>query len=147
MTRFLSALGSLLAISGTALVAQAPTANGTVTTSGCIRLWKPAPDDPTKMPPDRQPGQAGSYLLTPMASTGTTKTDLPTYLLTPSATLTFSQHIGHQVEITGTVQAAVSSEVEDAPTAPTLRPENKAKIDGLLRLTATTLKMVGDSCP
>ena len=33
---------------------------------GCIRLWKPAPDDPTQMPPDRQPGLAGIYLLTPL---------------------------------------------------------------------------------
>src|SRR5262245_3862996 len=60
---------------------------------GCIRLWKPAPDDPKKMPPDRQPGLAGVYLLTPVASSPTTVSDLPTYLLTPSSTLNFSQHV------------------------------------------------------
>ena len=44
-----------------------------VTTVGCIRLWKPAPGDPTKMPPDRQPGLAGIYLLTPLASNPATR--------------------------------------------------------------------------
>ena len=41
-----------------------------VQTVGCIRLWKPAPDDPTKMPSDRQPGLAGIYLLTPLVDSG-----------------------------------------------------------------------------
>ena len=48
------------------------------------------------MPPDRQPGLAGIYLLTPLASNPNAATDLPTYLLTPSATLNFSQHVGHR---------------------------------------------------
>src|SRR5204862_25494 len=61
-----------------------------ISTVGCIRLWQPAPADPTRMPPDRQPGLAGVYLLTPMSSTPTTEHDVPTYILTPSATLSFS---------------------------------------------------------
>lgn len=169
MTRFLWALGSAVVFSGASLIAQAPapapsskgteilTAQGRadaknliedVKTVGCIRLWRPAPDDPTKMPNDRQPGLAGVYLLTPLASNGNATTDLPTYLLTPSATQSFSQHVGRQVEITGTAQTApLPPTVQEIATAPTLRPENKPTTQGMPRLTVTTMKMVSESCP
>jgi hypothetical protein len=169
MTRFMCALGSAVVISGASLIAQAqapsPSSKGTeilttqgradaknliedVKTVGCIRLWKPAPDDPTRMPPDRQPGLAGVYLLTPLASNPTSATDLPTYLLTPSATLSFSQHVGHQVEITGTAQTApLPPSVQEIATAPTQRPENKPSTNGMPRLTVTTMKKISDSCP
>lgn len=169
MTRFTWALGSALVISGSSLIAQAhapaPSSRGTevftvqgrvaaknliedVKTVGCIRLWKPAPADPTRMPPDRQPGLAGVYLLTPLASNSTSATDLPTYLLTPSATLSFSQHVGHQVEITGAAQAAALPPTgREIATAPTPRPENKPSTNGMPRLTVTTMKMVAESCP
>jgi hypothetical protein len=168
MGRFLSALAAALLISGVTVFAQAqaPVAKpGTekispqgqsaaknlmqdVQTVGCIRLWKPAPADPTKMPSDRQPGLAGVYLLTPVASNPTAATDLPTYLLTPSGTLNFSQHVGHRVEITGTAQASpLPPSVQEIATAPTLRPEEKPSTNGMPRLTVTTMKMVMDSCP
>jgi hypothetical protein len=169
MARFISALAIAVAISGGALLAQAQapvsSAKGTekitpqaqaaaknlvetVTTVGCIRLWKPAPDDPTKMPPDRQPGLAGVYLLTPTSSSSATETDLPTYILTPSATLSFAQHVGHKVEITGTAQAApLPPTVQEIATAPQQRPENKPTTNGMPRLTVTTMKMVTESCP
>ncbi|HYE84706.1 MAG TPA: hypothetical protein VEA16_00020 [Vicinamibacterales bacterium] len=119
-----------------------------IKTVGCIRLWKPAPDDPTKMPPDRQPGLAGIYLLTPVASSPTTSTDLPTYLLTPSATLNFSQHVGHRVEVTGNAQTApLPPTVQEIATAPTMRPENKPSTNGMPRLTVTTMKMISEGCP
>jgi hypothetical protein len=166
MGRFLSALTGALLISGVTVFAQAPvTKPGTekispqaqaaaknlmqdVQTVGCIRLWKPAPADPTKMASDRQPGLAGVYLLTPVASNPTAATDLPTYLLTPSGTLNFSQHVGHRVEITGTAQASpLPPSVQEIATAPTLRPEEKPSTNGMPRLTVTTMKMVMDSCP
>ena len=163
MIRFLGALiATMIALSATLLALTAPepaeekvtalrqanVRNLEVSTSGCVRLWKPAPDDPTKMPPDRQPGLAGVYLLTPLASTPATEADLPTYVLTPSATLNFSQHVGHKVAITGTAQAAPTPPtVQEIVNAPTQRPENKPSISGLPRLTVTTLKMVGEACP
>lgn len=169
MTRFMGALASALAISGAVLLAQAqapaPSSTGTerltpqgqaaaknliedVVAVGCIRLWKPAPDDPTKMPPDRQPGLAGVYLLTPISSNPATATDLPTYLLTPSATQNFSQHVGHKVEITGTAQTApLPPTVQEIATAPTERPENKPSTNGMPRLTVTTMKVLTESCP
>jgi len=119
-----------------------------VSTTGCVRLWQPQPDDPTKMPSDRQPGLAGVYLLTPLASNPTTETDLPTYVLTPSATLTFSQHVGHEVTITGTAQTApLPPTVQEIASAPTIRPENKPTTNGMPRLTAQTMTVVKDSCP
>jgi hypothetical protein len=118
-----------------------------VTTTGCIRLWKPAPGDPTKMPEDRQPGLAGVYLLTPLASNSATETNTPTYLLTPSATLNFSQHVGHQVAITGAAQTAPLPPTVQEIATPSERPENKATTNGMPRLTVTTMKMVSESCP
>ncbi len=169
MIRFIGALATAFTISGAALLAQAqapaPSSKGTevltaqgradaknliedVKTLGCIRLWKPAPDDLTKMPPDRQPGLAGVYLLTPTYSNPTTESDLPTYILTPSATVNFSQHVGHKVEITGTAQTApLPPTVQEIATAPTQRPENKPSTNGMPRLTVTTMKMVTESCP
>jgi hypothetical protein len=169
MRRFLSALIASVTLSGVTVLTQAqapaPQKPGTekvtpqgqqaarnliqdVATIGCIRLWKPAPDDPTKMPPDRQPGLAGIYLLTPLSSTPATTTDVPTYLLTPSATLNFSQHVGHKVEVTGTAQTApLPPTVQEIATAPTMRPEEKPSTNGMPRLTVTNLKMVSESCP
>jgi len=119
-----------------------------VSTTGCVRLWQPQPPDPTKMPLDRQPGLAGVYLLTPLASNPTVATDLPTYVLTPSGTINFSQNVGKQVTITGTAQTApLPPTVQEIATAPTMRPENKPTTNGMPRLTVTTLKVVADSCP
>lgn len=148
MTRFMCALGSAVVISGASLVAQASMKD--VNAVGCIRLWQPAPADPTKMAPDRQPGLAGVYLLTPLASNPASPLDLPTYVLTPSGTLNFSQHVGHQVEIVGSAQPASAPPVVQATTAggsPAVRPENKPTTNGMPRLTVTTMKMVGESCP
>jgi hypothetical protein len=163
MGRFICALATAMAIAGVTVSGQAPAPKTAVitpqehakaknliqdvTTVGCIRLWKPAPDDPKQMPPDRQPGLAGIYLLTPTASNPTVA-DLPTYLLTPSATQNFSQHVGHKVEVTGMAQPApLPSTVQEIVTAPTMRPENKPSTNGMPRLTVTTMKMVTESCP
>lgn len=168
MSRFFAALLSAWIISGVVVLtepqAPAPQKPGTevvvgtaqtaaknlieeVSAIGCIRLWRPATADPTRMPPDRQPGLAGIYLLTTISSNPNAATDLPTYLLTPSGTLNFSQHVGHKVEITGTAQAApLPPTVQDIAT-PTPRPEEKPSTTGMPRLTVTTMKMVTESCP
>ena len=169
MARFMCALAAAVAISGVALAGQAqapvqkpgtekPTPRSSenarnlmqdVSVDGCIRLWKPRPDDPGKMPPDRQPGLAGIYLLTPLSSNPTsTDATNPTYLLTPSATINFSQHVGHRVTITGTAQTApLPPTVQEIASEPTLRPEEKPSTNGMPRLTATTFKMVSEGCP
>jgi len=167
MARFMSAVVAAFAVSGTLLIAQAPgtAPKGTervtpqaqaaarnliesISTVGCIRLWQPATNDPTRMPPDRQPGIAGVYLLTPMSSTPATEHDLPTYILTPSATLSFYQHVGHKVEITGTAQAApLPPTVQEIATPSIQRPENKPSTNGMPRLTVTSMKMITENCP
>jgi len=117
-----------------------------ITVVGCVRAWKPAPDDPTKA--SRQPGVAGVYLLTPLSSNPTTAIDVPTYLLTPSATVDFAQHLDHKVEIVGTSQAApMPPTVQEIATAPTQRPENKPNPQSLPRLTVKTLKLISETCP
>ena len=167
MGRFISALASAFAISGVTVLtqAQAPVARPgiervtpqsqaaaenllqDVQTVGCIRLWTPQPADPTKMPDNRMPGLAGVYLLTPFASNPTASTDLPTYVLTPSGTLNYSQHVGRKVEITGTAQTApLPPTVQEIATAPTMRPEEKPTTNGMPRLTVTTMKVVAESC-
>ncbi|HUQ86118.1 MAG TPA: hypothetical protein VM096_01085 [Vicinamibacterales bacterium] len=169
MGRFVSALASALLVSGATLFAQAqapvtqttgterisPQAQAAaknlmqdVSTVGCIRLWRPTTGDPTRMPPERQPGLAGVYLLTPLAAGANATTDLPTYLLTPSGTLNFSQHVGRQVEITGSAQTApLPPTVQEIASAPTQRPEEKPSTNGMPRLTVTTMRVVSESCP
>ena len=51
---------------------------------------------------------------------------MPTYLLTPSATLNFSQHVGHKVEVDrhGAGRAAAADRAGDRDRADQ-RPENK----------------------
>jgi hypothetical protein len=118
-----------------------------ITTEGCIRLWRPQTDDPTKMPDPRGPGLAGVYLLTPLASSPNTSTDVPTYLLTPSATINFQQHLGHKVMVTGTAQTAPLPPTVQEIATPPARPEEKPTTNGMPRLTVTSFKMVTESCP
>jgi len=168
MGRFICALVMAMVVASVALSGQAqtlPARPGTekitpqaqaaaknlmqeVSVEGCVRLWKPQPDDPTRMPPDRQPGLAGVYLLTPVTWNPAAAIDNPTYLLTPSGTINFSQHVGHKVMITGTAQAApLPPTVQEIATAPTMRPEEKQTTNGMPRLTVTTFKMVTEGCP
>jgi hypothetical protein len=165
MTHVITAALVAGAISAVGLAAQAPTPKGTerttpreaaqarnlmeeVTAVGCIRAWKPAPADPAKQATDQKPGVPGVYLLTPVASSPQVSTDLPTYLLTPSATVNFAQHLNRRVEITGTAQAApLPPTVQELAAAPTRRPENAPTTQSLPRLTVTSLKQVGESCP
>ena len=128
--------------------AQAKNLIQEVKTAGCIRAWKPAPDDPAKPSENRQPGVAGVFLLTPVTATPNASVDLPTYLLVPSANINFQQHLGHRVEVTGTAQTApMPPTVQEIATAPSQKPENKPNTQSMPRLTVTALKMVSPSCP
>lgn len=126
---------------------QAKNLTEEITTVGCIRAWKPAPADVTKLPENREPGVAGVYLLTPLASSPTAAIDMPTYLLTPSATANFRQHLDRKVEIVGVAQTApLPPTVQEIATLPTLRPENRQNADSYPRLTVKSIRKVGDSC-
>ena len=119
-----------------------------VTAVGCIRAWKPAPEDVTRQPENREPGMAGMFLLTPLASSPTAAIDLPTYLLTPSATANFQQHLDRKVEIVGVAQTApMPPTVQEIATAPTQRPENRPNPQSFPRLTVKSIKKVADTCP
>lgn len=119
-----------------------------ITAIGCLRAWKPAPEDVTRLPENREPGMAGMFVLTPLASNPTAAIDLPTYLLTPSATANFQQHLDRKVEIIGVAQTApMPPTVQEIATAPTQRPENRPNPQSFPRLTVKSIKQVGDSCP
>jgi hypothetical protein len=119
-----------------------------LTAVGCVRAWKPASADVTRLPENREPGMAGMFLLTPLASGPTTATDLPTYLLTPSATVNFQQHLDRKVEVVGVAQTApLPPTVQEIAIAPTQLPENRPNVQSFPRLTVKSIKQVGDSCP
>ena len=114
---------------------------------GCIRAWKPAPDDVTRQPTNDRPGVAGVFLLTPLQSSPTTMNDVPTYLLTPTLAANFTQHLVVNVEVIGVAQTApLRPTVQEIITAPP-RPENRPDADSLPRLTVTSLRKISDNCP
>jgi hypothetical protein len=119
-----------------------------LTTVGCLRAWKPAPADVTKLPENREPGMAGMFVLTPLASSPTVAIDLPTYLLTPSATVNFQQHLNRKVEVVGIAQTAqMPPTAQKIANAPTQRPENRPNPQSFPRLTVTSMTRLADTCP
>lgn len=118
-----------------------------ITAIGCIRAWKPAPEDVTKLADNDKQGVAGIFLLTPLSSGATVVNDLPTYLLTPTQVVNFAQHLDDKVEIVGTAQTApMPPTVQEIASTPP-RPENKPNAQAMPRLTVKSLKKVSDSCP
>ena len=118
-----------------------------ITTIGCVRAWKPAPEDVTKQPTNDRPGVAGVFLLTPLQSSPNTVNDVPTYLLTPTQNANFAQHLDDKVEVVGVAQTApMPPTVQEIASAPP-RPENKPNAQAMPRLTVKSLRKLADSCP
>ena len=158
--RFIAGVCGAIAISAVGMVAatfadapvpspaQAKNLTEDVTATGCLRAWKPAPEDVTRQPENREPGVAGIFLLTPLASGPNSSTDPPTYLLTPTQVVNFAQHLDDKVEVVGVAQTApMPPTVQETVIAPTQRPENKPNTQAMPRLTIRSLKKVSDSCP
>ena len=119
-----------------------------ITTVGCLRAWKPAPEDVTRQPTNDKPGVAGVFLLTPLQTTPAASIDLPTYLLTPTQVVNFAQHLDDKGEVVGVAQTApLPPTVQEIATAPTQRPENRPNVQSMPRLTVKSLKKISDSCP
>jgi hypothetical protein len=137
---------------GTEIVTPAAAANAKnlteeITTIGCVRAWKPAPEDVTRLPDNNRPGVRGIFLLTPLHANPNTVNDLPTYLLTPTQSVNFVQHLDDTVEVVGVAQTApLPPTVQEIATAPP-RPENKPNAQAMPRLTVKSLRKVSDSCP
>jgi hypothetical protein len=118
-----------------------------VTAVGCLRAWKPAPEDVTKLPENREPGMSGMFVLTPVASSPTVP-EVPTYLMTPTATVNFQQHLDRKVEVVGVAQTAPKPPtVQEIALAPTQLPENRPNPLSFPRLTVKTIKRLSDNCP
>jgi hypothetical protein len=119
-----------------------------ITAVGCVRAWKPAAADVTKMPENREPGMAGMFLFTPLASSSVPGFELPTYLLTPSATANFQQHLDRKVEVVGVPQIAPPpTTVRVIVVTSSQQPENRPDVESFPRLTVRSMRRVSDSCP
>ena len=119
-----------------------------ITAVGCVRAWKPAAADVTKMPENREPGMAGMFLFTPLASSSVPAFELPTYLLTPSATVNFQQHLDRKVEVVGVPQpASPPTTVRVIVVTSTQQPENRPNVESFPRLTVRSMRRLSDSCP
>ena len=155
--KLIAGVCAAVAISTVGLIGQAQAPQGTitarnltedVTTVGCVRAWMPASADVTRLPENREPGMAGMFLLTPLASGPTTAFEVPTYLLEPSATANFQQHLDRKVEVVGVVPSAPRPPaVREIVTASTQLPENKPSLQSMPRLTVRSIRRVADSCP
>lgn len=116
-----------------------------VTRVGCLKAWQPGPADATT---NTQPLKTGAYVLTPVNPDPVKATvDLPTYVLVGGATVNFSAHLNHKVEIAGVEQAAaMPPTVQETATAPTMKPENKPDTKTMPSLTVRSLKMISAQC-
>ena len=144
--KFIAGLSAALAISTVSLLASTGQAQAPVeiTFVGCVRAWKPAPPDVTRMPESK----IGMYVLTPLASSATVSADVPTYLLTPTQTVNFAAHLDDKVEVTGVPQPAPQRRTIGAIVgAPTPRPEEQPDVQSMPRLTVKSLKKLSDACP
>jgi len=155
--KLIAGVCAAVAISTVGLIGEAQAPQGAitarnltedVTTVGCVRAWMPASADVTRLPENREPGMAGMFLLTPLASGPTTAMEVPTYLLEPSATANFQQHLDRKVEVVGVVQSAPRPPaVREIVTVSTQLPENKPNLQSMPRLTVRSIRRVADSCP
>ena len=119
-----------------------------ITAVGCVRAWKPAAADVTKMPENREPGMAGMFLFTPLTSSSVPAFELPTYLLVPSATVNYQQHLDRKVEVVGVPQAAPPpTTVRVIVITSTQQPENRPDVASFQRLTVRSMRRLSDTCP
>ena len=150
--KFIAGLSAALAISAVGLFAstyayatadeQAPPPPE-ITYVGCVRAWKPAPPDVTKMPESK----IGMYVLTPIASGATTRMEVPTYLLTPTQTVNFAAHLDDKVEVIGVTHPAPRGRTIGAIIGTPPRPEEDPDVQSMPRLTVKSLKKISDACP
>ena len=115
-----------------------------VTRVGCLKAWQPGVPDPTRAPDS---SKTGTYLLAPIFA-DPSRADTPTYVLVGGATVNFSAHLNHKVEIAGVeATAALAPTAQEIATAPAMRPENKPDTRTMPSLTVQSLKMISASCP
>jgi hypothetical protein len=119
-----------------------------ITAVGCVRAWKPAAADVTRLPENREPGMAGMFLFTPLTSSSVPGFELPTYLLTPSATANFQQHLDRKVEVVGVPQAAPPpTTVRVTVITSSQQPEHRPDVESFPRLTVRSMRRLSDTCP
>lgn len=117
-----------------------------VTRVGCLKAWQPGVPDATRMP---DPPKTGTYILTPLVvDPNRASVDMPTYVLVGGATVNFTAHVNHKVEISGVEAVAqLLPTPQEIAAAPAARPENKLNTRTMPSLTVQSLKMISTVCP
>ena len=156
--KFIAGLLAAMAISTVGLVGSSSASAATeaqqngrgeeVTAVGCIRAWRPAASDVTRLPENREPGMAGMFVLTPLVTSPSAAMDVPTYLLTPTASANFQQHLDRKVEVVGVTETAPQPPTFlQIATAPTQRPEERPNAQSFPRLIVKSITRISDTCP
>jgi hypothetical protein len=116
-----------------------------VTRVGCLKAWQPSPPEATRVPEPK----IGTYVLTPLFADPTrSSADMPTYVLVGGATVNFTAHVNHKVEISGVEAVAqLPPSPQEIAAGPALRPENKPDTRTMPSLTVQSLKMISAACP
>ena len=115
-----------------AVQAQAPVQKE-ITAIGCVRAWRPAPEDVTRMADNDKQGVAGIFLLTPLNSGPSTANEVPTYLLTPTQIVNFAQHLDDKVRSSAPREprdAADGRGIRNTPPRPETKRPGNAAADG-----------------
>jgi len=87
-----------------------------------------------------------------VGTTGSSTTTETTYMLVPSQTVEVQEHVGHKVEVTGTLVPAGDSKTESKTTieregAPDTTVKEKSKAENAMpRFSVTAIKDLGERC-
>jgi len=87
-----------------------------------------------------------------VGTTGTTTVTDTSYILVPGPTVEVQEHVGHKVEVTGTMTPAGDSKTEtkttiDRENGPDSKVKEKTKADNAMpRFTVTSIKDTGERC-
>jgi hypothetical protein len=87
-----------------------------------------------------------------IGTTGSTSVTETSYLLVPGQTVEVQEHVGHKVEVTGTLMPAGDSKTETKTTierddAPDSKVKETVKADNAMpRFTVTSIKDLGERC-
>jgi hypothetical protein len=131
---------------------MADIARTSTTVTGCLKTW-----DDKKLAPSTTTA-SGQYVLTNVERAAAAKTTGSSFLLkTSDAAVSFSQHLNHKVEVTGTLSDAAPSSTStagtpDRPTSDKPSADRDASASGresdmkLPTLNVRSLKMVSPTC-
>jgi len=128
------------AVQQPAAPAAAPASPGQVVVTGCIQRTAPLPVGTSGTNNPIGNADAAKFILTKASSGSESTAALQTYRLDAEESA-LTAHVGHKVEITGTLDAAKAAAAVTGDPAPPAAPAASPS-----RLKVTSVKMVAASC-